>query len=228
MMSRTATTTWQRQPDDVPDEAQVRRGALAGAPSRRITRQVVGVLLVCVAVYGVTAKFRSAGDRVAVLVLARHVAEGTVIGEGDLTEALIAPDNRLSSVRSSERSRFVGRIAATDLLPGTNVTEASVSREPAVPAGRVLVGVALRDGRFPTGLRVGDEVDVLRVASRNVEEAETAVVVARGAIVRSVDAQDGGLGLTRIDLVVASADVAAAAAASAQDSVALVRPGPRP
>ena len=189
------------------------------------TRIIIGLLVSAVAIYGIAAKFREAGDRISVLVVAREVPEGSVIQAADLREALLSPDDRLRTVLASQRSQFVGKVAAVDLLPGTNVTEASIAKGPVVGPEQVVVGATLRPGRFPAELRTGDAVRLLRVPVRS--ENATGTVVAARAVVRRVVKNDEGLGTTDVALIVQSTEHEAVAGAAARDELVIVGLGPQ-
>ena len=208
-----------RGPDDMPTEV------LAARRRRNRTRIIVGSLITVLAVYGIAAKFNEVNDGVSILVVARPVSEGSTIQQADLREAVVSLDGRLSAVPASERSRFVGKVAAVDLLPGTNVTEASISTGPVVGASQLLVGATLRQGRFPAALRSGESVRLLRVPAR--ADSAVGVVVAQRALVREVAKKDDGLGTTDVALIVEGTEYEAVAAAAARDELVLVGLGPQ-
>ncbi len=170
--------------------------------SRRQQRNVAGVLLglllivfsaVAVALYAA-----NVGHRRAVLVVTRSVQAGSVIVSTDLGEVRISADPALHSIPSSQRDRIVGNVAAVSLVPGELVTSGQLSSGPRLAAGQAVVGLSLRPGQFPAGLRPPDQVMVVDAgptaggsASASAAPFSTAVLVPR-AEVFSVDlAADG-------------------------------------
>jgi hypothetical protein len=121
----------------------------------------MGAFLIVAFSLAFAVSFASAGDRQAVLAVARPVAAGQVITAADVTEVRISGDPGLHPVPARDRSRIVGRTAGVALTPGTLVTPAQFAPGPSVPAGRAVVGAALKSGQFPPDLHVGDAVDVV-------------------------------------------------------------------
>ncbi len=74
----------------------------------------------CVAIF--TSIYLHAGNRVAVLAVAKDVPQGHVITSGDLGVVRISISPGLSPVPAGEISRVVGRMAAVSLVRGTLIT----------------------------------------------------------------------------------------------------------
>src|SRR6266545_5709223 len=107
-----------------------------------------------------------AGERVAVLAVARPVAVGHQITDQDLGEARISLDPRLATLPASERSRIVGQVATGNLQPGTLLTRGQFSARSVPASGQAVVGVALKPGQMPAEpLRAGDRVMFVRTPS---------------------------------------------------------------
>ncbi|MDA8039072.1 MAG: SAF domain-containing protein, partial [Actinomycetota bacterium] len=60
-----------------------------------------------------------ADRKVALLVVGRVVAEGTVVTASDLRSSLVVPGAGLSSIPTADVQQVVGRRATVSLLPGT-------------------------------------------------------------------------------------------------------------
>ena len=93
--------------------------------------------------------------------------------------------------------RIVGKVAAVSLVPGELVTSGQLSIGPRLAAGQAVVGLSLRPGQFPAGLRPPDQVMVVDAGTggespnASATPSSPAVLVAR-AEVFSVDvAADG-------------------------------------
>lgn len=135
---------------------------LGRAPARRNqSRVALGAFLILAFALVFAVSFSRAGDRQAVLAVARPVPAGQVISAADIAEVRISADPGLHPVPARDRSRIVGRTAGVALTAGTLVTPAQFASGPAVPAGRAVVGAALKPGQFPPDVHVGDAVDVV-------------------------------------------------------------------
>jgi hypothetical protein len=102
------------------------------------------------------------GQREPAVAVARHVPFGQQIVDQDLRRVLLPPDTELAIVEWSRLDEIVGRIAATDLLPGQVVTPDAVTTERLPGPGQAVVGVAVERGRVPvTPLAARDQVLVI-------------------------------------------------------------------
>jgi SAF domain len=134
------------------------------APARRQRRPalvLVGLLLILVGAAVTAQLFLRVGDRTAVLAMARPVTAGHTITGRDLAEVRISVDPALRAVPVSERSRVVGQIATVDLLARSLLTRDAVAAASIPGAGQAIVGVALKAGQMPSGLKAGDRVMVV-------------------------------------------------------------------
>jgi len=171
-------------------------------PPRRQQRNAAGVLLglllivfsaVAVALYAA-----NVGHRRAVLVVTRPVQAGSVIVSADLGEVRISADPALHTIPATQRDRVVGKAAAVSLVPGELVTSGQLSSGPRLAAGQAVIGLSLRPGQFPAGLRPPDRVMVVDTGATAGGSADTSAtpfspaVLVPGAEVFSVDvAADG-------------------------------------
>jgi hypothetical protein len=170
-----------------------------------------------------------AGERVAVLAVARPVAVGHQITDQDLGEARISLDPRLATLPASERSRVVGQVATENLRPGTLLTRDQFSARSVPASGQAVVGAALKPGQMPAEpLRAGDRVMVVRTPSATgtpspaagpTEDAISGVLVGRAEVLdlRQLDSGD-----TAVSLVVRQGDAARVSRAQALGQVSLV------
>jgi hypothetical protein len=126
--------------------------------NRNLTGALLGALLVVFCATAVGIYTANVGHRHPVLVVVRAVNAGTVIGNADLGEARISADPSVHAVPVSQRDRIVGRVAGVNLVPGTLVTTGQLARGPRLDAGQAVVGLALKAGQLPSGLRPLDPV----------------------------------------------------------------------
>lgn len=206
--------------------------------SVNIGRMALGVLLVLGLSAGFALKYAQAGHRQAVLALARDVPAGQALAAGDLKQVLVSADPALAPVPAAKQASVVGRTAGVALVKGTLLTDAELSTGPLVPSGRNVVGLSLKAGQVPLGVRVGDHVIVFRTptnptnaagASAGTSAATTdpgAPVVSRNAQVLAIDAGSAtNGGTTVVSVVVDASDAAAVAAAAASGQASLVVEG---
>lgn len=156
----------------------------------------------------------------AVLVVARPVPVGQVIGDGDLTVARIAADSGLSTVAAGRRRRIVGRVAAVDLLAGQLLNPAAVTTQTPPGPGEQLVGIAVKDTQRPTRLRPHDPVLLVGTPPVDADVSDTPPPSIPGTVLR-VGAPDAD-GTTVVDVLVAATDGPRVAARAATGRIAVV------
>src|SRR5437763_2929024 len=128
-------------------------------PSRQrsIPLAVMGVLLCFVGALVFGAVHLRLDQRKVVLAVAHPVAAGQVITSNDLRTVRVSATG-VATIRETERSSVVGHIAAVPLAPGSLLVRSQLGSASSVPSGQAVVGVALKVGQFPAGLRAGDRV----------------------------------------------------------------------
>lgn len=97
--------------------------------------------------------------RSSVVVVARDVPIGQVIGQDDLAAVRIAADPMVAIIPAGRLSEMVGRVAAADLMVGTLLADGHTTDAMTPGPGQQLVPLALKPGQLPArGLRAGDHV----------------------------------------------------------------------
>jgi hypothetical protein len=136
------------------------------ASRRRPTWMLAGAALVVLCAALAAWVFSTSSERWSVLVAARDVAPGEVVTVADVRVVEVGQLGDARAVRSSQQELVVGLAARGPIPAGTILNTGLVaSRDEVIPAGQVVVGVALEPGAAPTAsLAVGDRVDVLAVA----------------------------------------------------------------
>jgi hypothetical protein len=170
-----------------------------------------------------TAYLRS-GHRVAVLAVARAVPAGSVIRDGDLRVANVSSDRSVQPVPAAQRGSVVGKVAAVPLAPGTLLARSQVGSGAAVAPGQAVVGVGVKGGQLPAGLRPGDRVMVVDTGARPGGNGADTVgsVLVPAAVVFAVPADTDPTSPTVVSVVVSAPDAPRIAAASAAERVSLV------
>jgi len=192
---------------------------------------LVGVLVILVCAAGVALFTINAGHRRQVLVMARAVDAGTAIQPGDLTETRVASDSGVHVLAATARAQVVGRLAATNLVPGMLVSLDLLSNGSLVASGHAVVGLALKPGELPSRLRPLDQVMLVQTgAASSAPATATAdggagapseiVLVARAQVFDVATAADGQT--TIVSVVVTTDQAPVVASASARDQISVV------
>lgn len=142
-------------------------GEAVSTSSKRLARQrrprwvVAGVMLLAFAVLANVYLFRSSGQRVAVVRLARDVPVGHKIAAADLDVVRVAADGVVSTVPERQLRKVVGRRAAVGLRRGTLLAASQLAAQQSPAPGQALVTVPLKAGVMPPGLAPGWRVRVV-------------------------------------------------------------------
>lgn len=190
------------------------------APRRRaaVIGVVIGLLLAVVCALGFSAILGSVDKRSSVLVTTRPMVPGQRFTAADLGVAKVGADSGVETVAAADRGRIVGRVAAFGVPQGALLTSKHISSSPAIEAGSAVVGLALRAGQFPAGVRPGDRVRLVSTAGQSQsDQASQGTVLVAEAKVFAVGAETGQGGT--LSVVVRDADAAKVTAAAASGSV---------
>jgi hypothetical protein len=128
---------------------------------RNLVGAALGLLLVLLCATAVAVYTADAGHRRPVLVMVRNVPVGATISSRDIAEARVAADPSVHAIAGSSLDRVVGRVAAVTLVSGTLLTNSELASGPTVPAGSAVVGLNIKVGYAPVGLRPGDPVELV-------------------------------------------------------------------
>jgi hypothetical protein len=197
--------------------------------ARNVAAALLGVLLIVLCAAGVAVYTSRVSHRHAVLVIARPVKAGAVIQSADVREARLAADRGIETVPAGQRDRIIGRMASANLAAGTLITHDEVGTGPQADADHAIVGLALKAGQYPGGLRPLDRVMLVDAGSGAGAQAASAPaganpnVLVNDAQVTSVDsAADGQTTVVSVLVPVRLAPAVAAASAHGAISVILV------
>ncbi|MET8142208.1 hypothetical protein ABZU32_18015 [Sphaerisporangium sp. NPDC005288] len=182
-------------------------GALSGPASRKLpvpprerkpALAALALLLVLGGALATTLLVMRSGDRVSAIQISRQIGPGQPIATDAMEEVQIA-DTGVAYVPWVYRDQVAATFARVTLLPGTLLTEPMTSRtSEQVGPGKVVVGLALKAGQVPLGLRAGDHVQVVYVPGSGRGAAQSKVL-APSALVESVgDSERSGSGLVSV------------------------------
>ena len=142
-------------------------GLTAATPVRRRPMwALLGAGLVALAMLLGAWVFATNARTVSVLVTANDLAPGQVLGAGDLDVLELSGAGGLRGLEPGRQDLIVGRAARGPIPAGTVLNvDLFAARDEVVPAGQIVVGVALEPGASPSSrLAAGDRVEVLAVA----------------------------------------------------------------
>ena len=155
---------------------------------RRIDlRVVIGLALLLAGVLGTVAVVQRAGQRVPVLVVAREVPAGQVVGDQDVRVAELGLAPGVATLGIGDRGRVVGQVASVPLAAGQVLTPtAMVEGGPALGPGRVAMSVAVAPEHAAAGLlRAGDRVAVVASGTPDQPDVRAGVVLSSVPVLSS-------------------------------------------
>jgi hypothetical protein len=134
---------------------------------RKPALAALAVLLILVGALGATVMVMRAGNKIEVVVIKENVAAGQPIPMSALKDVEMSDVKGLGFVRWGQRNDLVKNYrAATNLVPNTVLTTSLIAKgQNALASGKSIVGLSLKDGQFPNGLKAGDTVAAYRVGN---------------------------------------------------------------
>lgn len=206
-----------RPPDRLPQPARRRNPALAA----------FAVMLVAGSAAVSAGLVLASSDTTSVLTVTRRVAAGQVVKAANLGTAEVAGSG-LTAVGVADQGRVVGQTAAVDLLPGTLLTGAMVTRDPVPAPGQAVVGLSLKPGLLPESeLRAGSTVMLVSLPATQGGTAkpgpDEVLVPSARVLSETSDRTTGG---RLVSLLVDRTVAAQVARAAAAGTVSLVVIGP--
>lgn len=172
-----------------------------------LRRAVAGLLIILAAVLALSPAVGSAPGAT-VVVAARDLAPGTVLGRGALTERTLpadaVPDGAVARVGSAAGRMLVAPLRRGEPLTDVRLAGAELARVAAADPGAVSVPLRLSDPDVAALLHPGATVDVVTLGERQ----DKPVVLARGATVLAVVDAGGSAAEGRLVLVALEPDAA--------------------
>ncbi|GAP53135.1 hypothetical protein [Streptomyces azureus] len=208
--------------DRLPTPPRERKPALAA----------LAVLLILVGALGVTMLVLQVGDRVEVVKVTDEIQAGESVGD-NVTSVMVAADDNINYIKWSQLGTLKTLKAKSTIYKDTVVMGQMFAKKASLPAGKAAVGLALKEGQYPSDIKAGDVVSAYRVSTSGSPSNSTGSSGASssgGALVDNArvntveDDSDatvstGNLSLT---VLVDEADAAALASAAAANEVAIV------
>lgn len=205
----------------------------SAARLRRVDlRVLLGLVLLLAGVLGTVGIVQRVGQRTPVLVMARDVPAGRVIGERDVRVAELGLAAGVATLTAADRARVVGRVASAPLAAGQVLNPSAVADRLALAAGQAVMSLAVAPEHAAAGmLGAGDQVAVVASGGPDQPEAQAQVVLSAVPVLSVLAPADaaGGDGKLLVSLAVAQEQAAllAQAAQGTVDLVLLPKPGGR-
>lgn len=200
----------------------------AGAPVKtRWNRRLLLVGTLIALLCGVLAYWAigQASTPRSVVVVAKDIAAGDVIEQGDLGTTTVSGGSDLTTLSAEQLPSLVGERAAVSMPAGTLANrELTMSR--VVPReGQVIVGVALAPGQYPaSGLKRGDEVRLVVTGGGQSIKTLPAGKAFSGTVLAVGDVAENGKVTVDLSIGAGEGDLAAAAAGTERIAVVNVAP----
>ncbi|MFD4761421.1 hypothetical protein ACFWOJ_21840 [Streptomyces sp. NPDC058439] len=197
------------------------------ARERKPALAALAVLLILVGALGATVLVLRAGERIEVVRISADVPAGKAVTDDSMKPVMVADDPGVNYVRWEQRNALKKLQAKNTLVAGTIAIGQMFSDKAGLPDGKAFVGIALKEGQYPAGIKVGDRVSAYRVgadADKSGGSNANALIVQDAKVNDIVKGDDStiGSGTLPVTIMVGSSDVAALTQAAAAGQVALV------
>ncbi|WRZ91323.1 hypothetical protein OHB54_20955 [Streptomyces sp. NBC_01007] len=225
--NRSATSAHPAMGERLPTPPRERKPALAA----------LAVLLILVGALGATMLVLRAGDRVEVVKVTSDIQAGDSVGK-HVVSVLVAADSSINYVKWNQVGELKKLKAKSPIYKGTLVIGEMFADGATIPAGKASVGVSLKEGQYPAGIKSGDTVAVYRVgdsgssgsrgssssSSSSSSSADNTPIVERAKVSYVQDEKDSTISSTNlpVTLIVDSGQAASITDAASAGQVALV------
>ncbi|AWZ08535.1 MULTISPECIES: hypothetical protein [unclassified Streptomyces] len=198
---------------------------------RKPALAALAVLLILIGALGATVLVLRAGERIEVVRISAEVPAGKAVTDAAMTSVLVADDPAVDYVRWEQRDALKQLKAKNTLVKGTIAIGQMFSDVGGLPEGKAFVGLSLKAGQYPAGLKVGDHVAAYRVGGDAPKggtaggAADGNTLLVRDAKVNDVFVGEGGSigsGNLPVTVMVGTAEIAPLTQAAAAGQVALV------
>ncbi|GAA3831339.1 hypothetical protein GCM10022226_60510 [Sphaerisporangium flaviroseum] len=213
----------QRLADQVPSPGSPTGRKLPVAPrERRPALAALAILLIIGGALITTVLFIQSGDRVSAIAIGARVGAGQPIPVQALKEVQIAVTD-VQYIPWSARTEVAQHFAAVDLVPGTLLNDEMVAvASSELRPGKAVVGLSLKAGQVPAGLRKGDRVQVIFVPGEDGTDSGGKVLSARALVNYVGGGQSGtGTGATTVSVIVDTEDTATIVAFASAGKIGL-------
>ncbi|MFJ8463177.1 hypothetical protein [Streptomyces swartbergensis] len=216
--------------DRLPTPPRERKPALAA----------LAVLLILVGALGATMLVLQVGERIEVVKVTQPIPAGGSVNSSNTTSVMVAENPDIHYVEWSQLAQLQKLKAVSAIPAGVVAVGEMFGDEAGVEAGKATVGLSLKAGQYPTGIKQGDTVAAYRVtsgggsssnsnsSSDSSSASSNSVIVDRARVTYVPSAKDNGDELVSstnlaVTLTVDSDKAADLAQAASNGEVALVQ-----
>ncbi|MBT2390818.1 hypothetical protein J7E87_15655 [Streptomyces sp. ISL-1] len=200
---------------------------------RKPALAALAVLLILVGALGATVLVLRAGERIEVVRITEDIPAGKSVSDSTMTSVMVADDPSIAYVPWEQKEGLKKLQAKNTLVAGTIAIGQMFSDKAGLPEGKAFVGLSLKEGQYPAGLKIGDSVAAYRVgddAGKSNQPGSSGSSGGNALIVQSAKVNDivratgdtissGNLPVT---VMVSSSEVATLTQAASAGQVALV------
>jgi hypothetical protein len=140
--------------DRLPTPPRERKPALAA----------LAVLLILVGALGATMLVLRAGDRIEVVKVTQAIPAGESVTSSNVTSVMVAKDSGIHYIEWSQLGALKKLKAVNPIPQGVVAVGEMFGDEAGVEAGKATVGLSLKAGQYPNGIKAGDTVAAYRVS----------------------------------------------------------------
>lgn len=162
------------------------------ARERKPALAALALLLIAAGVLASVYLQMQAGNRVGVIEVTQHVAQGQQITDGDISEVMVAQDSSINYVTWSQRDLLSQYTAETDLVPGTLLIGQMLNSSPAADSNLMTIAVSLQSAQYPPSIGVGDTVSAYYVGPPPTNSSNGDVTVLLATSVKIVELPAAG------------------------------------
>ncbi|MEU3458467.1 hypothetical protein ABZ721_00740 [Streptomyces sp. NPDC006733] len=133
---------------------------------RKPALAALAVLLILVGALGATLLVMRAGDRISAIEITEPVPAGERIPDSAIREVEVADGSGIDYVEWGKKGLLGDYRTSTDITKGSVLVGSMLTQgENLLKDGKAVIGLSLKGGQFPEGLKVGDTVAVYRVGN---------------------------------------------------------------
>ncbi|MFD5610535.1 hypothetical protein [Kitasatospora sp. NPDC127060] len=157
---------------------------------------VLAALLILASGLGATALVQQAGQKVDAVKITQQIAPGQSIPNAAIEQIRVSKDTDVPYVRWDQRGQLAKYFAVSAIPADTLLTGPMLTTKTGLSSDQGVVGLSLKAGQFPPGLREGDKVRVLWVG-KDITRAPVP-----GATATAAPGASGSSGITLADTAV--------------------------
>lgn len=147
--------------------AQPMAGERLPAPprERKPALAALAVLLILVGALGATMLVLRAGDRIEVIKVTAPIPAGGSVTKANTAAVMVAANPGINYIPWDQRTGLMKLKAVSAIPKGVVPVGEMFTGETGLVAGQAIVGLSLKEGQYPSGLKQGDLVAAYRVTS---------------------------------------------------------------